>query len=61
MLHGLNISKLVLLSSLLFTYSNDSYSHILQYQGLYSRCATHTQSNWQWRDLFQIVRSRKNH
>ena len=28
---------------------------------LYSRCAAHTQPNWQWRDLFQIVRLRENH
>jgi len=28
---------------------------------LYSRCVAHIQSNWQWRDLFQSVRSRKNH
>jgi len=28
---------------------------------LHSRCAAHTQSNWWWCDLFQIVRSRENH
>jgi len=33
MLHGLNFSKLVFLSTLVFTYSNASNYHILQYQG----------------------------
>jgi len=33
MLHGLHFPKLVLLSTLLFTYSSASSSHILQYQG----------------------------
>jgi len=28
---------------------------------LYSRFAAHTQPNWQWRGLFQIVRPRENH
>jgi len=33
MLHGFNFSKLVLLSTLIFMYSNAGNSHILQYQG----------------------------
>jgi len=33
MLHGFNFSKLALLSTLIFAYSNASNSHILQYQG----------------------------
>jgi len=28
---------------------------------LYCRCAAHAQSNWWWRDLFQIIRSKENH
>jgi len=28
---------------------------------LYFRCGAHTESDWSWRDLFQIVRSRENH
>jgi len=31
MLHGFNLSKLVLLSTLIFTYSNASNSQLLQY------------------------------
>jgi len=34
MLHGFNLSKLVLLSTLIFTYSNASNSQLLHYQGL---------------------------
>jgi len=33
MLHGFNFSKLVLMSTLIFTYSNSSNSQLLQYQG----------------------------
>jgi len=33
MLYGLNFAKLVLLSILIFTYSNASNSQLLQYQG----------------------------
>jgi len=33
MLHGLNFSKLVLLSTLFFTCSNASHSQLLQYHG----------------------------
>jgi len=33
MLHGFNFSKLVLLSTLIFTYSNASNSQRLYYQG----------------------------
>jgi len=33
MLHGFNLSKLVLMSTLMFTYSNASNSQLLQYQG----------------------------
>jgi len=33
MLHGFNFSKLVLLSTLFFTYSNASNSQLLKYQG----------------------------
>jgi len=33
MLHGFNFSKFVLLSTLIFTYSNTSNSQLLQYQG----------------------------
>jgi len=34
MLHGFNFSKLVLLSTLIFTYTNASNSQLLHYQGL---------------------------
>jgi len=34
--NGFNFSKLVLLSTLIFTYSNASNSQILHYQGFYS-------------------------
>jgi len=34
MLHGFGFTKLVLLSTLIFTYSNASDSQLLQYQGL---------------------------
>jgi len=34
MLYGFNFTKLVLLSVLIFTYSNASNSQFLQYQGL---------------------------
>jgi len=57
MLHGFNFSKLVLLSTLIFTYSNAFFNTM----DLHSRCAAHTQSNWWWCGLFQIVRSRENH
>jgi len=33
----------------------------LNTRDLCSRCAAHTQPNWWWRDLFQIVPSRENH
>jgi len=33
MLHGFNFSKLVFLSTLVFTYSNTSNSQLLNYQG----------------------------
>jgi len=33
----------------------------LNTRDLYFKCAAHTKSNWWWRDLFQIVRSRENH
>jgi len=33
MLHGFNFSKVVLLSTLIFAYSNASNSKLLQYQG----------------------------
>jgi len=33
MLHGFNFSKLVLLSTLIFAYSNASNSQLLHYQG----------------------------
>jgi len=33
MLHGFNFAKLVLLSTLIFTYSNASHSQLLQCQG----------------------------
>jgi len=33
MLHGVNFSKLVFWSTIVFTYSNASNSHILQNQG----------------------------
>jgi len=45
MLNGFNLSKLVLLSTLIFTYSNASNSQ-LHYNGLYSRCTAYAQSNW---------------
>jgi len=63
MLRGFNFLKLVFLSTLVFTYSDASNSHIFQYHGHigYTRCAAETQPNWQWRDIFQIVRSRENH
>jgi len=56
MLYGFNFTKLVLLPRLIFTYSNASTFQLLQHQGLYFRCAAHTQSNWWWRVLFQMVR-----
>jgi len=34
-------------------------SFFITSRDLYSRCAAHTQSNWYWRDLFHIVRSRE--
>jgi len=46
MLHGFSFSKLVLLSTLIFTYWNASNSHILQYRDLYSKWAVHTQPKW---------------
>jgi len=46
MLHGLNFSKLVLLSTLLFTYSDDSNLTFFNTRDQYSMCAVHTQSNW---------------
>jgi len=66
MVHGFTFSRLVFFPTLVFAYSNASDFHNLEYQGLVfqvctSRCAIHTQSNWQWRDLFQIMRSRENH
>jgi len=33
LIHGFNFTKLVLLSTLIFTYSNASNSHLFQYQG----------------------------
>jgi len=48
-------------TALAVTYSNANSSHILQYPGLYSRCAAHIQSSWWWRDFSQIVRSRENY
>jgi len=47
MLNGFNFLKLVLLSTLIFIYSNDSNSQ-LHYQGLLlqARCTAHAQSNW---------------
>jgi len=45
MLHGFNFSKLFFLSTLIFTYSNASNSHI-QYQDLYCGYAAHTRLEW---------------
>jgi len=42
MLNGFNFSKLVLLSKLIFTYSNTSSSQLLNYHGLLLYvCAAH--------------------
>jgi len=42
MLHGLHFSKLVLLSTLIFTHSNASNSQLLHYQGLLVQvCGAH--------------------
>jgi len=42
MLHGFNFSKLVLLSTLMFTNSNASNSQLLQYQGsILQVCGAH--------------------
>jgi len=61
MLHGFNFSKLVLLSTLIFTYSNASNSQLLQHQGpILWVCGAHPiKLLLQSRDLFQMVRSRK--
>jgi len=42
MLNGFNFSKLVLLSTLIFTYSNASNSQLLHYQGLLLQVCTRT-------------------
>jgi len=46
MLHGFSVSKLVLLSTLIFAYWNASNAHILQYWDLCSKRAVHTQPKW---------------
>jgi len=42
MLYGFNFSKLVLMSTLIFTYSNASNSQLFQYQGpILQVCGAH--------------------
>jgi len=58
MLHGFSFLKLVFQHHL-----HIQMSVILNFfntKDLYSGCAPHTQSNWYWRDLFQIVQSSEN-
>jgi len=61
MLPGFNFSKLVLLSTLTFTYSNASNSQFLHYQApIFGVCCAHRIKlivTW----LFHIVQSRENH
>jgi len=47
MLHGLNFSKLVFLSTLVFTYTNTVplIFTFFNARDLYSRCAAHTQTD----------------
>jgi len=61
MLHGFNFSKLVLLSTRVFTYSNTSIAQLLQYQGpILQVCGAHTVKlivTW----LFQMMWYSENH
>jgi len=60
MLHGFNFSKLVLLSTLIFMYSNASSSQLFNNQGLLLQvCGAHPIKLV--RNLLQIVRWRENH
>jgi len=46
MLHGFNFSKLVLLSTLIFTYSVAVILSFFITRHPHSKCVAHTQSNW---------------